>query len=238
MRNSPDRSTKSTRSTSFGVPQFVNTGFQVLFHSPPGVLFTFPSQYYALSVTKEYLALRGGPRLFPQGSSCLVVLWIPLCCLPFRLRGFHPLRLVFPVPFCYCSQSRPRSEPRGARTPVWALPVSLAATPGIDLSFSSSGYLDVSVHRVPSVHLWIQCTVTEASSAGFPHSDICGSSDICSLPQLFAAYHVFLRLLVPRHPPCALLSLTCLPPSLRVQDAVSTCIALHAQVLFGSSFRK
>ena len=46
------------------VPQLVNTGFQVLFHSPPGVLFTFPSQYYALSVTKEYLALGGwSPRL-------------------------------------------------------------------------------------------------------------------------------------------------------------------------------
>ena len=42
----------------------------------PGVLFTFPSQYYALSVTKEYLALEGGPSDFPQGSSCLVVLWI------------------------------------------------------------------------------------------------------------------------------------------------------------------
>ena len=51
-RNSPDRSTKSTRSTFNGVPQLVNTGFQVLFHSPPGVLFTVPSQYYALSVTK------------------------------------------------------------------------------------------------------------------------------------------------------------------------------------------
>ena len=75
-------------------------------------------------------------------------------------------------------------------------------------SFFSSGYLDVSVHRVPSVHLWIQCTVTEVSSAGFPHSDICGSGLICSSPQLFAAYHVFLRLLVPRHPPCALLRLT------------------------------
>ena len=50
--NSPDRSTKSTRSTVNGVPQLVNTGFQVLFHSPPGVLFTVPSQYYALSVTK------------------------------------------------------------------------------------------------------------------------------------------------------------------------------------------
>lgn len=33
------------------LPQFVSTGFQVLFHSPPGVLFTFPSRYYALSVT-------------------------------------------------------------------------------------------------------------------------------------------------------------------------------------------
>ena len=35
-----------------GLPQFVGTGFQVLFHSPPGVLFTFPSQYYTLSVTE------------------------------------------------------------------------------------------------------------------------------------------------------------------------------------------
>ena len=87
--------------TLFVLPQLVNTGFQVLFHSPPGVLFTFPSQYYALSVTKEYLALRGGPRSFPQGFSCLVVLWIPTCLLGFRLRGFHPLWLVFPGPFCY-----------------------------------------------------------------------------------------------------------------------------------------
>ena len=82
------------------LPQLVNTGFQVLFHSPPGVLFTFPSQYYALSVTKEYLALRGGPRSFHQGFSCLDVLWIPPCLLTFRLRGFHPLRPAFPKPFC------------------------------------------------------------------------------------------------------------------------------------------
>ncbi len=85
--------------TPMVLPQLVNTGFQVLFHSPPGVLFTFPSQYFALSVTKEYLALRGGPRSFPQGFSCLVVLWIPPPFLPFRLRGFHPLWLVFPGPF-------------------------------------------------------------------------------------------------------------------------------------------
>ena len=44
-----------------------------------------------------------------------------------------------------------QSEPRHARTSVWALSLSLAATNKIDVSFSSSGYLDVSVHRVPSV---------------------------------------------------------------------------------------
>ena len=99
--NSPDRSTKSTRSHLNVLPQLVNTGFQVLFHSPPGVLFTFPSQYYALSVTEEYLALRGGPRLFPQGFPCLVVLWILPCHLRFHVRGFHPLRPAFPKPFHY-----------------------------------------------------------------------------------------------------------------------------------------
>ena len=105
-------------------------------------------------------------------------------------------------------ESLPRSEPRDARIPVWALPISLAATLGIDVSFSSSGYLDVSVHRVPFHTLWIGVWMTEVSSAGFPHSEISGSLDICSSPKLFAAYHVFHRLLVPRHPPCALFSLT------------------------------
>ena len=97
-----------------------------------------------------------------------------------------------------------RSEPRNARTPVWALSVSLAATSKITVVFFSSGYLDVSVHRVPDLYLWIQYRTTEVFSARFPHSDIYGSLLICSSPELFAAYHVFLRLLVPRHPPCAL----------------------------------
>ena len=101
-----------------------------------------------------------------------------------------------------------QSEPRNARIPVWALPRSLAATDGIDISFSSSGYLDVSVPRVPFHTLWIHAWMTEVRSAGFPHSEISGSMDICSSPKLFAAYHVFHRLLVPRHPPCALLRLT------------------------------
>ena len=104
-------------------------------------------------------------------------------------------------------ESGPRSEPRNARIPVWPLPRSLAATCGIDVSFSSSGYLDVSVHRVPLHTLWIGVWMIRVLRTGFPHSDICGSKIICISPQLFAAYHVFLRLLVPRHPPCALFCL-------------------------------
>ena len=100
-----------------------------------------------------------------------------------------------------------RSEPRSARTPVWPLSISLAATLEIDVSFSSSGYLDVSVHRVPLHTLWIGVWMIRVLRTGFPHSDIHGSRLICSSPWLFAAYHVFLRLLVPRHPPCALFCL-------------------------------
>ena len=85
---SPDRSTKSTTSDFDVLCVLVGTGFQVLFHSPPGVLFTFPSQYYALSVTKEYLALEGGPSDFPQGFSCLVVLWILLLPIVFVYGAF------------------------------------------------------------------------------------------------------------------------------------------------------
>ena len=123
---------KLTPSNDMVLRQFVNTGFQVLFHSPPGVLFTFPSQYYALSVTKEYLALRGGPRSFHQGSTCLDVLWILLRLIGFRLRGSHPLWLAFPKPFCYpssnvCSPNpavhAPRFGLRRFRSPL--LPASI-----------------------------------------------------------------------------------------------------------------
>ena len=44
---------QKVRGRAFALPQFEDTGFQVLFHSPPGVLFTFPSQYCSLSVNKS-----------------------------------------------------------------------------------------------------------------------------------------------------------------------------------------
>ena len=101
-----------------------------------------------------------------------------------------------------------QSIPRGARAAVWAPSLSLAATQEIDVSFSSSGYLDVSVRRVPLRRLCVHLRMPRVSRGGFPHSDICGSKGICPSPQLFAAYRVFPRLLVPGHPPRALCNLT------------------------------
>ena len=69
---------QKVRGCACALPQLVNIGFQVLFHSPPGVLFTFPSQYYALSVTKEYLALGGGP---PTSHKVSRVSWYFGYCL-------------------------------------------------------------------------------------------------------------------------------------------------------------
>ena len=45
-----------------------------LFHSPLGVLFTFPSRYWYAIGDQGYLALEGGPPSFPQGFTCPVVL--------------------------------------------------------------------------------------------------------------------------------------------------------------------
>ena len=95
--------------------------------------------------------------------------------------------------------------------------------------FSSSGYLDVSVHRVPFLKLCIGLRILEVCSSRFPHSEISGSMDICSSPKLFAAYHVFHRLLVPRHPPCALSSLTS-SISAAGTASIRRCIALHLLV--------
>ena len=107
------------------LPLHVNIGFQVLFHSPPGVLFTFPSQYYALSVTKEYLALGGGPPAFPQGFTCLVVLWILLGLNSFSRTGLSPsladCSKVFPVTIQFpCAVRTPQCTHCGLGSSVFA----------------------------------------------------------------------------------------------------------------------
>ena len=60
----------------------------------------------------------------------------------------------------------------------------------------------------PSYDYFIHRTILEYCSSVLPHSDISGSLLICSSPKLFAACRVLHRLLMPRHSPCALFSLT------------------------------
>ena len=87
----------------------------------------------------------------------------------------------------------------------WPVPLSLATTDGISLmsvppgtemfqfpGFASPAY--VFSWRYPSL-------------GGLPHSDIHGSKPARGSPWLFAACHVLHRLLVPRHPPNALIIL-------------------------------
>ena len=134
---------------------------------PSRVLFTVPSQYYALSVTKSDLALRG-PRVFPQGFSCLVVLWIP-CRSRFRLRAFTLLWPAFPKAVPATSRgSIMRSEPGRTRPRFRLFRVRSPLLTESLVVFSSSGYLDVSVRRVPLPALWIGAGMHEGFSCGFP----------------------------------------------------------------------
>ena len=111
-------------------------------------------------------------------------------------------------------------------------PLSLATTRGISVDFFSSGYLDVSVPRVPHVTLWIYVTFHGSSPWGFPHSEIHGSKLICSSPWLIAACRVLHRLLMPRHSPCALIRLNFFidPWSM----LFSELLEFHKQILSGS----
>ena len=91
---------------------------------------------------------------------------------------------------------------------VWPLPLSLATTRGISVDFFSSPYLDVSVQAVSFIRLFDSPYDDRAYPAGFPHSEIHGSMSAFDSPWLIADCCVLRRLLVPRHSPCALCSLT------------------------------
>src|SRR5438270_6318842 len=83
--------------------------------------------------------------------------------------------------------------------------------------------------------LWIHRVVRGFYPRGFPHSEIPGSMPACGSPRLIAACHVLHRLLLPRHPPCALSSLTikltrptaALTPARNLHSARSTTFEKH-----------
>ncbi len=133
---------------------------------------------------------------------------MPLPCRGLACTGLSPSSAPLSNGLQFVSVRISRSyNPGHAETcPVWAPPGSLAATAGITLVFSSSGYLDVSVRRVRP-----PCGVPCLQHGGLPHSDTRGSKLVCSSPRIFAAYRVLRRLWEPRHPPCALCQLVAVP---------------------------
>ena len=153
--------------------------------------------------------MEDGPPIFPRDFTCPAVLWILLADFFFHLHGFHILWLAFPDHSISFRQCRPQSKTPMKFLPlVWPLSRSLATTYEISVDFSSSPYLDVSVQAVPLLYLLIQYRMHRQTLCGLLHSDICGSMLAYSSPQLFAVNHVFLRLPMPRHSPCALLRFT------------------------------
>ena len=141
----------------------------------------------------------GIPRVPPYSGT-------GLCPVVASVRGLHPLRRAVPD----ASPRLPAPITTDPITPAHAsrhrrfglLPVR---SPLLGESFLLSSPAGTKMFQFPAFAPTLSVGVGIAPD-GLPHSDICGSKGICPSPQLFAAYHVLLRLREPRHPPCALIS--------------------------------
>ena len=115
-----------------------------------GFFSPFPHGTSSLSVSQEYLALADGPAKFTQGFTCPALLRIPLSITSLTCTGLSPSMVTLSKVFQFNRHriSWSYNPNLAVTTLVWANPRSLATTSGITIVFSSSGYLDVSVHRV------------------------------------------------------------------------------------------
>ena len=169
--------------------------------------------------------MRGGPRGFRPGFPCPAVLrYLRSEAVRFRLRGRYPLRRAVPCtsPTTQLCNSPTRRQADHLRpynpvtttaaayhvATVWALPFSLATTQGVEVSFLSSGYLDVSVPQLAAPRpMYSGASTTALPVMGFPIRRSRGQRLVSTSPELIAAAHVLHRLLAPRHSPCALILL-------------------------------
>ena len=139
-RNSPARSTKST--WSLALPLLVNIGFQVLFHSPPGVLFTVPSRYlFSIGYQVVFSLTEWSPLFHTRFLVSRTTLDLSRLHSVFIYRTFTffglPSLVILLTSFLALLIIR---TPQILLSMVWALPVSLATTSGIVITFFSYGY--------------------------------------------------------------------------------------------------
>ena len=106
-----------------------------------GFFSPFPHGTSSLSVISEYLALGGGPPRFRQGFTCPALLRIPLGLIWISPTGLSPSMEELSRTFSYPHPSHVVVlQPHPSKRMVWAVPRSLAATRGITIVFSSTGY--------------------------------------------------------------------------------------------------
>ena len=117
-----------------------------------------------------------------------------------------PVLLLSAVPFC-------SPHPGMTRIPVWANPGSLAATSGITFVFFSSGYLDVSVRRVP-LHKLLR------------HFCLCSFMDTRALPAWVSPFR-HLRIIVYLPLPAAFRSLSRLSSALSAKASALCSFLLN-----------
>ena len=188
----------------------VNIRFQVLFHSPPGVLFTFPSRYCFTIGHQVVFRLGGWSPLLPTGFHVSGGTLDSARCSSVSFTGLLPSLAHLPRWFYYRITIL-----NAVRNPEGITTLGLASSRFARRYFGNLGwFLFLRLLRcfssagLPPHSYLIHYAVTEYCSAGFPHSEIHGSMDIYSSPWLIAACHVLLRLLMPRHSSYALISLT------------------------------
>ena len=148
---------QKVRSHPCGLLLFVCMRFQDLFHSPPGVLFTFPSQYWFTIGRSRVFSLGGwSPHLQTGFLVSRPTCRKPSLTDPISRTGLSPSVAGLSRPFRY----------------------------RISVDFCSCSYLDVSVHCVRLNELCIHSLILPEGSE-FPHSDIRGSKLACQLPTAF-----------------------------------------------------
>ena len=142
----------------------VNIRFQVLFHSPPGVLFTFPSQYCSTIGHQVVFRLGGWAPRIPYRFHVSVGTQDTNCHVCVSLKRLSLASVDLPISFSYAFVYVVFVlTPSLFLNSVWPLPISLATTFGISFDFFSSPYLDVSVREVPFLNLCIQLRIYGSS---------------------------------------------------------------------------
>src|SRR6266496_612941 len=249
--NSQAHSSKGTWSLHISsglitLPRLVGTRFQVLFHDPsPGYFSPFPHGTGPLSVTREYLGLGGGPPGFTRDFSGPVLLGIPsgsrssfayggvtLCADAFQASSatqtisyFLPDQQLWlagpttPVTQRLPAMTRDRFGLFPFRSPLLRESLLLSLPVGTEMFHFPT---------LPPPALCVQAGATgHYAQSGFPIRKSPDRSLVADSPGLIAGSYVLLRLLVPRHPPCALINLA------TTDDARVHCAVLKIRAVPG-----